>query len=100
MPRSVIVYSDEALADLDSICDHIAAQSGGPRAAAVMARIQRTVATVSFVPGIGRKRKELRGEPHVFPAPPWLIIYRPLSDRRGILVLRIVDGRRDVADIL
>jgi toxin ParE1/3/4 len=42
----------------------------------------------------------LKGEPRSFPVGPWSIIYEPLKDSSGILVLRILDSRRDIAALM
>jgi plasmid stabilization system protein ParE len=42
-------------------------------------------------PGLGRRRRDFRGDPHGFTVAPWLVVYA-IGDA-GILVLRILDSR-------
>jgi plasmid stabilization system protein ParE len=49
---------------------------------------------------MGRVRTEIVGHPRSFSVKPWVIFYEPMEDRRGVLVTRLVDGRRDIEDLL
>ena len=66
------------------------------RADGVIARLYRTLASLAFMPGIGRVRRDLKGAPRVFPVSPWLILYETAPGLDGIRVIRVVDGRRDL----
>jgi plasmid stabilization system protein ParE len=90
-----IVLSADARADLRSIEEYITERSGRIRAEMVIGRIGETIRVLAFMPGMGRKRADLDNA-HAFPASPWLIIYRPLSDLDGIRIIRVIDGRRDL----
>jgi plasmid stabilization system protein ParE len=70
------------------------------RAELIIDRILETVQTLSFMPGMGGWRSFLKRGSLAFPVPPWLIIYRPLPELDGIEVIRVVDSRRDLANIL
>jgi plasmid stabilization system protein ParE len=48
------------------------------------------------MPRIGRARDDLDGKPRTFAVWPWVIVYEPLRRGRGIIVWRIIDGRRDL----
>lgn len=96
MPRSPIIKSLDAERDLEDLFDYIASDSGTQRAVAVLRRIDRTLKTLADWPFIGRVRPELDGEPRAFSVWPWIVIYEPQLQGRGIIVWRIVDGRRDL----
>jgi plasmid stabilization system protein ParE len=76
--------------------DWIADDAREGRAEAILRRIHGTIETVATMPGKGRVRHDLPGEPQSFAIYPWLVLYQPLPERDGIIVLRVIDGRRDV----
>jgi plasmid stabilization system protein ParE len=86
--------------DLDDLFDYIATESGATRAQAVLRRIGATLESLAAMPAIGRVRGDLDGGPRSFTTWPWVIIYDALIDGRGILVWRILDGRRDLANLV
>jgi len=96
MPRSRIVLSLDAERDLDALFDWIARDSGVDRAEAILRRIDETLELVATMPRIGRVRHDLDGEPRTFAVWPWVIVYEPLSTGQGIVVWRVIDGRRDL----
>lgn len=98
MPAGRILLSLEAERDLDELFDHIARDSGLPRADAVRQRLEGIIALLAGSPGMGRLRRDLPLDPptHSFAVYPWVILYDPLADDEGILVLRVIDGRRDL----
>jgi toxin ParE1/3/4 len=96
MPRRQIVLSLDAEHDLDSLFNWVARDSGVDRAEVILRRIEETLHRLADMPRIGRVRRDLEGEPRTFAVWPWLIIYEPLSAGRGVVVWRIVDGRRDL----
>ena len=91
-----IVKSLHAERDLTELFDYIARDSGVDRAEAVLRRIDQTLDGLARFPRMGRVRDDLEGSPRVFAMWPWLVIYEPLDSGPGILVWRIVDGRRDL----
>jgi len=54
---------------------------------------------LASMPGMGGSRSYLPRNRRAFPIRPWTIIYRSLPDGDGILVQRILDGRRDLGTI-
>ena len=96
MARQKIVLSLDAECDLDLLFDWIARDSGVDRAEAVLRRIDETLNSLADQPRIGRVRRDLDGEPRTFAVWPWVIVYEPLSAGQGIVVWRIMDGRRDL----
>jgi len=97
MASSRIVRTLQADRDLDSLFDWIARDGGVDRAEAVLRRIEDTISHLAEMPGIGRVRGDLDGSPRVFSLWPWLVIYEPLEREKGIVVWRILDGRRDLS---
>ena len=93
-----IVLSQDAERDLDALFDWIASDSGVDRAEAVLRRIDETLTLVAGMPRIGRVRRDLDGEPRTFAVWPWVIVYEPLTTGVGIVVWRVVDGRRDLPE--
>ncbi len=52
---------------------------------------------LAFMPGMGHRRHyDLEEGARMLPVTPWTIVYDPLPDDGGILVQRILDGRRDL----
>lgn len=96
MVRPQVVLSLDAERDLDALFDWIARDSGVDRAEAILRRIDETLALVAALPRIGRVRRDLDGEPRTFAVWPWVILYEPLRAGDGIVVFRVVDGRRDL----
>jgi len=95
MASARIVRTIQADRDLDSLFDWIAGDSGVDRAEAVLRRIEDTLSHLADMPGIGRVRPDLDGSPRAFSLWPWLVIYEGLEREKGIIVWRIVDGRRN-----
>jgi|SRR5580658_6191807 plasmid stabilization system protein ParE len=96
MPARRLILSLEAEHDLDELFDWIARDTGVDRAAAVLRRIDQTLELVAGMPRIGRVRRDLDGEPRTFSVWPWIIVYEPQQGGRGIIVWRVIDGRRDL----
>jgi plasmid stabilization system protein ParE len=95
-----VVLSRSARADLLEIETFIDENSGEHRAEAVIGRLLSTLRTLSFRPGIGRSRSYTERGELAFPVERWMVIYEPLPDLEGIRVLRVIDGRRDLDNLL
>ncbi|HEY4113535.1 MAG TPA: type II toxin-antitoxin system RelE/ParE family toxin [Rhizomicrobium sp.] len=100
MPELRIIVSTEARADLLALEQYITEHDGPMRAELILSRIEGVVRTLAFMPGLGRPRAFLERGTRAFPIAPWLIVYALLPKRDGIRVIRILDGRRDLARIL
>lgn len=94
---SRIVLSRQAELDLDRLFEWISRDSSIERAEAIFRRIDETLDLIAAMPRIGRIRRDLDGEPRTFALWPWVIIYEPRSAAEGVIVWRILDGRRDLA---
>jgi plasmid stabilization system protein ParE len=95
----VVKLSPRAEAELIGITDYIGAASRPSRAIAVGQRIEGSLQTPAAFP-TGRASPKTELGARRFLISPWLVIYRPLDDGDGIYVLRILDGRRDLSEIL
>lgn len=96
MAQPQVIYSSEARADLLELETYIASHDGEARAELILDRLDETIATLAYMPGMGRPRPYLHRDARIFPVSPWIIVYTPLPDLDGILVVRVVDGRRDL----
>jgi toxin ParE1/3/4 len=95
-------WSSDAEADLLRIIDWIAQRSGQARALDVLERLTMRAASLSRLAARGRAVPEVAAvaEPilrEVIEAP-WRIVY--IADPERVLIVAILDGRRDVADWL
>jgi plasmid stabilization system protein ParE len=100
MAQSRLILSDRALTDLNEIQEYVAERDGELRAAAIVTRLNRSLQSIAYMPGIGRKRPNIAGQNVLFhPVAPRLIAYTILPSKDGIYVRRIVDGRRDLRQV-
>lgn len=99
MTRQLIVRSLDAEQDLVELFDYIASADGVQRAETVLRRIEQTLETLADWPFIGRVHPELDGAPRTFSVWPWVIVYEPQTEK-GIVIWRIVDGRRDLPNLV
>ena len=97
----LVIWTESAVSDLESIIEYVAGNN--PLAAkTLLARIQKQVDTLSYLPQRGRHIPELREqgillyrELIIFP---WRIMYR--IQGKTVYVMAIIDSRRNVEDIL
>jgi toxin ParE1/3/4 len=83
-----------ALNDLLDLWVIIADAPGTNRANAFIKKIEKTLLTLSKQPMMGRARPELRDNLRSFPVNPYILFYEPRDD--GILLVRVIHGRRDI----
>ena len=91
-----IVLSSEAHADLLDIEAYIAHQDGEARAEMVIGRLTQGIRSLAFMPGMGRTRPYLGRGIRAYAVTSWIVVYATLPSLDGILVIRVVDGRRDL----
>jgi len=92
-----MIWSPEAIADLEAIWDFYA-EAAGPRTAEKMIReIAATCRTVEEHPFIGRAREEVRPGLRSLVSHPNVVFYRVRNDIPQIV--RVLDGRRDIDSI-
>ena len=94
-PRNYAL-SPAAQRDLADLFDWITGETGPQAAAGALRRISRNVEILAAAPRIGRVREDLDGAPRTFAVWPWIVFYTPLEDGSGVLILRVLDGRRDL----
>lgn len=98
-----VVWSEVATLDLDAIVGLIA-ERDLDLALSVMDRLRAAVSRLRQFPMRGRVVPELAE--HGVAAyrelivPPWRIVYTVLPGRRRVIVMAVMDGRRNVEDIL
>ncbi len=97
--RRRYVLAPEAAIDLVKIWRYIEKQSGNEMADRVEAAIRGQIDFLAANPGTGHWRKDLTDEPVKFSLVySYLIVYRP--DKKPLQVVAILQGRRDVEQIL
>lgn len=99
MAQQRYVLSPEAINDLLDLEAFLTEREGRERALSVIARLHRAMTSLSDYPGIGRRRREFKGEPQSYAVQSWIIFYRPNADLTAIEIIRIIDGRRDLSAV-
>ena len=100
MAKRRYVLSSAADADLDAIFSYLARQSGIERATSVFERIDETLESLAETPMLGRVREDLDGAPRSFVVLRWVVFYEPKESDDGIYVWRVVDGSRDLYQLI
>lgn len=95
-----VVKSAAAIRDFRRIYAWIALDGGAERAAKNLARLDRAAERLARRPLLGPPRHQAQGDLRGFSVSPWVIIYRPLPDKMGVHVLRILDSRQDISALL
>ena len=89
-----VVFSPEAVKDLDEIWAYIAEDSVDA-AERMIRRIEENIDQLAQMPGMGHKREDLTSYPLLFwPVGSYLIIY--WQDSRPLRIVAIVRGSRDI----
>lgn len=96
---SRIVERPAALRDLDGIFDYITEESES-RAVAFIRRIRDRLELLAENPLLGRSREELRPNLRSIPIGRYVIFYRPLPEREGVEVIRVLHASRDIEAVL
>jgi toxin ParE1/3/4 len=92
-----VVWSPEALNDIDQLWDHYAGIAGRGTADRILREIAKVVAAIDEFPLAGRSRDELRAGMRSLPAAIHVVFYRLKNGRPEIV--RVLDGRRDIGEI-
>ena len=100
MAGGEIEFAPEAEQELDELFFWIKVDIGPNAADTFALRVRRTLQNLADFPLIGRVREEYSGAPRSLSLHPGVIFYEPMKDGRGIKVLRILDGRRDLGALL
>src|SRR5882724_6181983 len=95
--KPAIVWSPEALADIDNLWDYYAGAAGLGTADRILREIAKAVAVIDDFPLAGRARDEIRVGLRSLAAAPQIVFYRLKDDRPEIV--RVLDGRQDIEEI-
>ena len=90
-----IIWSPEAIADLDGIWDYYEEIAGAQTAENVTKDIYRRCAILAEHPLSGRDRHSLRSGLQSLATAPFVIFYKIQSGSSSEIV-RVLDGRRDI----
>ena len=99
MRAPYFVLSDEAASDLASLAEYLELVSGADLSEKILARFYHLFTLLAHWPDIGRIHKELTGDPRSFTIRPWIVFYEPASGSDSVNILRVLDGRRDLAPL-
>jgi plasmid stabilization system protein ParE len=100
MERSLVVKAPGALCDLRAIYARIVLDGGPARAKSIFRTLDETIERLARRPLLGTERVDLPDQLRSFSFRRWTIFYRPLPDGSGVIVLRILDSRRDISALL
>jgi toxin ParE1/3/4 len=95
--RSGVIWSPEALDDIDRPWDYYAGTAGRATADKVLREVARIIATIDDFPLAGRSRDEIRAGLRSLAASPQILFDRLKDDRPEIV--RVLDGRQDIEEI-
>lgn len=95
--RSPVIWSPEAIIDIDRLWDYYAVTAGRVIADRLLREIARVVATIDDFPLAGRSRDDVRAGLRSLAANTQIVFYRLNNDRPEIL--RVLDGRQDIEEI-
>ena len=95
--ESPVVWSPEALNDVDQLWDYYASVAGRATADRILREIAKVVATIDEFPLAGRSRDELRPGMRSLSAAIHVVFYRLKNERPQII--RVLDGRQDIGEI-
>jgi toxin ParE1/3/4 len=92
------IWSPEALTDIENIWDYYAGTAGTSVADRLLRDIGRSIGLLEDFPMAGRVRDEIRPGLRSIVSGPHLVFYRVPEQRP--LIVRILDGRRDIEEML
>jgi len=95
--KSRVIWSPEALDDIDRLWDYYAGKAGRATADKLLREVARIVAAIDDFPLAGRSRDEIRAGLRSLAASPQIVFYRLKGDRPEIV--RVLDGRQDIEEI-
>jgi toxin ParE1/3/4 len=95
--KPAIIWSPEALADIDRLWSYYAEAAGRGTADRILREIAKAVAVIDDFPLAGRARDEIRFGLRSLATASHAVFYRLKGDRPEIV--RVLDGRRDIEDI-
>jgi toxin ParE1/3/4 len=96
-PKPAILWSPEALEDIDRLWDYYVHAAGRVTADRILREVAKAVAVINDFPLAGRARDEIRTGLRSLAAAPQTVFYRLKDDRPEIV--RVLDGRQDIEEI-
>jgi toxin ParE1/3/4 len=96
-PELPILWSPEALDDIDRLWDYKARTAGRATADKIIREIAKVVKTIDDFPSAGRTRDEIRAGLRSLASTPQIVFYRLNNGRPEIV--RVLDGRQDIEEI-
>jgi toxin ParE1/3/4 len=95
--RRPVLWSPDALTDLDGIWNHYAGVAGPETADRLLREIGKIIVLIDEHPFAGRSRDDIRAGLRSIATSPHVVFYR-VSDEQPEIV-RVLDGRRDIDEI-
>ena len=95
--KPAILWSPEALDDIDRLWDYYAHAAGSVTADKILREVAKAVAVINDFPLAGRARDEIRPGLRSLAAAPQTVFYRVKDDWPEIV--RVLDGRQDIEEI-
>jgi toxin ParE1/3/4 len=95
--KPAILWSPEALEDIDRLWDYYAHAAGPVTADKILREVAKAVAVINDFPLAGRSRDEIRADLRSLAAAPQTVFYR-VKDNRAEIV-RVLNGRQDIEEI-
>jgi len=97
-----VILTPEAIEDILEVYNYILEQDGEERAETILNRLEKAACSLETLPLRGKLPEELvpfgNRTVREIQETPWRIFYRP--EEKEIFVLRVLDGRRSVKEIL
>lgn len=92
--EATVLWSADAIADLDDIWLYYFQTAGPETAENVVRHIYERIDTIGAYPLVGRARDDIQAGYRSYPAAPHVIFYRIGNDLPELL--RVLDGRQDI----
>ena len=94
-----VIFSPQAEADLDAMLHYLAFKDDAPRSSGFVRRVLTKCEQLTSMPYRGRQRPDIAPGIRSLPFRPVVIFYRVRADGDIIEIVRIIDGRRDLATV-
>jgi plasmid stabilization system protein ParE len=95
-----LIVSPESSADIDGILDWLDCETGRPVALRYAERFRAAFGHLMAFPEIGARRRTLHANMRIWVVAPYVIFYRFEIDKEPVTIVRILHGRRDLAEAL
>ena len=92
-----VIYSEEAIENLDAIYFYIAVERGNPEAARrYLAELDNTIQQLDLFPFMGVAREEWRAGLRALVHGNHIILYTYETEEGGVTIQSVLDGRQDI----